>query len=224
MADAGASLVGNPGATGPAGRQDQQAPRDHQGRGRVQPGRTGRHGLRRGQPRPGDAAGLLLQGRRGQLHLHATQLYTVTVNITGGDGYDTVTSSPAGLDCDSSGTLLAAPSGVHRIVPGGLRRHLDRDVLPYDSDVLARPDLSTVGWYQVLAGHPKCLRRTAAPVSLPPEQAEGIVPSLPAVRRRTPARSQTSPGMPTETLNFDAGLFVRDARHGIRRADLGLAC
>ena len=80
---------------------------------------------------------------------------------------------------------------------------------PYDSDVLARPDLSTVAWSQVLAGHPNACP-DSGPGLAPPTQAEGSVPQQLLYN----GDSCTIPdltGNATETLNFDAGMFVRDA-------------
>ncbi len=39
-------------------------------------------------------------------------LYTITVNITGGDGEDTVVSNPAGIDCTTSGTSHAGSAST----------------------------------------------------------------------------------------------------------------
>ncbi len=136
-----------------------------------------------------------------------TQLYTITVNITGGDGYDTVTSSPAGLDCDSSGTLLGgAPAVCTASFPADYAVTLTETSSPYDSDVLARPDLHS----RLVPGARRALGGFLPGGIAPPTQAEGLVPQQLLYN----SDSCTIPdltGNATETLNFDAGMFVRDA-------------
>ena len=134
-----------------------------------------------------------------------------------------MTSSPAGLDCDSSGTLPGgAPAVCTASFPADYAVTLTETSSPYDSDVLARPDPTTVAWSQVLAGHPNACP-DSGPGLAPPAQSEGYGTE----QLQYNGDSCTIPdltGNATETLNFDAGLFVRDASQTFRGADLGLAC
>jgi hypothetical protein len=135
------------------------------------------------------------------------QLYTVTVNITGGDGYDTVTSSPAGIDCDSSGILPGgAPAVCTGSFPADYSVTLTESSSPYDTDVLGKPSLTAQAWSQSPAG---ACPEGGGSVLAPPIQDQGFVPGSPLYNGLTCTITDITQNY-TETLNFDAGLFVRN--------------
>ena len=148
--------AGQPGRRqGPAASRTSRPPGTTRG-GRVQPGRTGRHGLRRGQPRPGDAAGLLLssaastsparQPRAPHGHRQHRRRQQIRTRRP---------VRPAGLDCDSSGTLPGGAPAVCTVFNPADYNVVDDRVVPspYDTDVLARPVSTTLASTLVAGGN-----------------------------------------------------------------------
>jgi hypothetical protein len=110
---AGVSLVGSPGTTGPQGPQGPAGPQGAQGPPGTAGGLDAMAGTVCNLGSPDQGALNVSYSAQGAATITCvpTTLETLTVNINGGDGTDTITSDPAGIDCNpSSATSVCTAS------------------------------------------------------------------------------------------------------------------
>jgi hypothetical protein len=109
----GTSLVGSPGTTGPQGPAGPAGPQGAQGPHGTAGGLDAMAGTACNVGSPEQGALKISYDAQGAATITCvpTTLETLTVNINGGDGTDTITSSPAGIDCNpSSATSVCTAS------------------------------------------------------------------------------------------------------------------
>jgi hypothetical protein len=109
----GTSLVGTPGATGPQGPAGPAGPQGAQGPPGTAGGLDAMAGTVCNVGSPEQGALKVSYDAQGAATITCvpTTLETLTVNINGGDGTDTITSDPAGIDCNpSSATSVCTAS------------------------------------------------------------------------------------------------------------------
>jgi hypothetical protein len=109
----GTSLVGTPGATGPQGPAGPAGPQGAQGPPGTAGGLDAMAGTVCNVGSPEQGALKVSYDAQGAATITCvpTTLETLTVNINGGDGTDTITSSPAGIDCNrASATSVCTAS------------------------------------------------------------------------------------------------------------------